>query len=127
MFSRYPKNSGSLSANYSKEVSADREMFARMDFIYTGNMYASNAMHAYTGSGSKINLRGGIETDNVRIEGYVTNLFDDNQPKGLQQLYDLSGITGGFGDGAVTAGGMRIVSIALADKRTIGLRASYKF
>ena len=30
MFSRYPKNSGSLSANYSKEVSADREVFARM-------------------------------------------------------------------------------------------------
>ena len=127
MFSRYPKNSGSLSANYSKEVSADREMFARMDFIYTGNMYASNAMHAYTGSGSKINLRGGFDTDNYRVEAYVTNLFDDNQPKGLQQLYDLSGITGGFGDGAVTAGGMRIVSIALADKRTIGVRASYKF
>jgi len=90
-------------------------------------MYASNAMHAYTGSGSKINLRGGFDTENYRIEAYVTNLFDDNQPKGLQQLYDLSGITGGFGDGAVTAGGMRVVSIALADKRTIGVRASYKF
>ena len=127
MFSRYPKNSGSLSANYSKEVSADREMFARMDYIYTGNMYASNAMHAFTGSGSKFNLRGGIDTDTYRIEAYCTNCFNDNQPKGLQQLYDLSGITGGFGDGATNAAGMRIVSIALADKRTIGIRASYKF
>jgi len=42
-------------------------------------------------------------------------------------MYDLSGITGGFGDGAVTAAGPRLLSIALADKRAIGVRASYKF
>jgi len=127
MFSRYPKNSGSLSANYSKETAADREVFARIDAIYTGKMYASNAMLAHTGSGTKFNLRGGLETDSYRIEMYVTNLFDDSQPKGLQQLYDLSGITGGFGDGVTQAAGPRIVSIALADKRTVGIRASYKF
>ena len=127
MFSRYPKNSGSLSANYSKQASADREVFARIDTIYTGKMYASNAMHAHTGSGTKFNLRGGFETDAYRVELYCTNCLDDSQPKGLQQLYDLSGITGGFGDGAITAGGMRVVSIALADKRTVGIRASYKF
>ena len=126
-FSRYPRNSGSLSASYSKEVSADREMFARLDYIYTGKMYASNAMLAHTGSGSKFNLRVGIETDNVRVEAYVVNLFDDNQPKGLQQMYDLSGITGGFGDGMVTAAGPRLLSISLADKRAVGVKASYKF
>ena len=127
MFSRYPKNSGSLSFSYVKENTADREVFARIDTIYTGKMWASNAMHAHTGSGTKFNLRGGFETDAYRVELYCTNCFDDSQPKGLQQLYDLSGITGGFGDGAVTAGGMRVVSIALADKRTVGIRASYKF
>jgi iron complex outermembrane receptor protein len=127
MFSRYPKNSGSLSFSYAKENTADREVFARIDTIYTGKMWASNAMHAHTGSGTKFNLRGGFETDSYRVELYCTNCFDDSQPKGLQQLYDLSGITGGFGDGAVTAGGMRVVSIALADKRTVGIRASYKF
>ena len=127
MFSRYPKNSGSLSFSYVKENTADREVFARIDTIYTGKMWASNAMHAHTGSGTKFNVRGGFETDAYRVELYCTNCFDDSQPKGLQQLYDLSGITGGFGDGAVTAGGMRVVSIALADKRTVGIRASYKF
>ncbi len=126
-FSRYPKNSGSISANYAKEIDAERTRFARMDYLYTGKMYASNAMLAHTGSGAKINLRVGQETDNYRIEAYCTNCFNDNQPKGLQQLYDLSGITGGFGDGATTATGPRIVSIALADKRVIGIRASYKF
>ena len=126
-FSRYPKNSGSLSANYAKEIDAERTRFARIDYLYTGSMYASNAMLAYTGSGAKINLRAGQETDNYRIEAYCTNCFNDNQPKGLQQMYDLSGITGGFGDGAVTAAGPRVLSVALADKRVIGIRASYKF
>jgi iron complex outermembrane receptor protein len=126
-FSRYPKNSGSLSANYAKEIDAERTRFARIDYLYTGSMYASNAMLAYTGSGAKINLRVGQETDKYRIEAYCTNCFNDNQPKGLQQMYDLSGITGGFGDGAVTAAGPRILSVALADKRVIGVRASYKF
>jgi len=98
-----------------------------MDYIYTGKMYASNAMLAHTGSGAKINLRTGLETDKYRVEAYCTNCFNDNQPKGLQQMYDLSGITGGFGDGATTAAGPRILSVALADKRVIGIRASYKF
>jgi hypothetical protein len=84
-------------------------------------------MLAHTGSGAKLNLRAGIETDQYRVEAYCTNCFNDNQPKGLQQMYELSGITGGFGDGAVTAAGPRLLSIALADKRAIGVRASYKF
>ena len=126
-FSRYPKNSGSLSLSHAKEMDAERTRFTRMDYIYTGKMYASNAMLAHTGSGAKLNLRAGIETDNYRVEAYCTNCFNDNQPKGLQQMYDLSGITGGFGDGAVTAAGPRLLSIALADKRAIGIRASYKF
>ena len=126
-FSRYPKNSGSFSANYLRGLGADMDLFARMDLLYTGKMYASNAMLAHTGEGTKINLRTGIETDNYRLEVYCTNCFDDDQPKGLQQMYDLSGITGGFGDGVTTAAGPRILSVSLADKRVFGVRASYTF
>ena len=126
-FSRYPKNSGSLSANYSKEINAEMTRFTRIDYLYTGKMYASNAMLSHTGSGQKFNLRTGIETGNIRVEAYCTNCLDDDQPKGLQQMYDLSGIMGGFGDGSTTASGPRLLSVALADKRVIGVRATYKF
>jgi len=126
-FSRYPKNSGSVSANYMRGLGAASDLFARMDVLYTGKMYASNAMLAHTGEGMKVNLRSGIETDNYRLEVYCTNCFEDDQPKGLQQMYDLSGITGGFGDGVTTAAGPRILSVSLADKRVIGIRASYTF
>ena len=90
-------------------------------------MYASNAMLAHTGSGQKMNLRVGVDTEKYRVELYCTNCTDDDQLKGLQQMYDLSGITGGFGDGSTTASGPRILSVSLADKRTIGVRASLKF
>ena len=125
-FSRFPKNSGSLSLDYAKEIDAEKTRFARMDYIYTGKMYASNAMLAHTGSGAKINLRTGIETDKYRLEAFCTNCFNDNQPKGLQAMWDLSGISGAMGGGA-TAAGPRVLTVALADKRVIGIRASYKF
>jgi len=97
-----------------------------MDAIYTGKMYASNAMVAHTGSGTKLNLRAGVETDKYRIEAFCTNCSNDDQPKGLQAMWDLSGITGEMGGGA-TAAGPRVLTIALADKRVIGIRAAYKF
>ena len=57
-FSRYPKTSGSVSLDFNKDVAAG-EFFARADVIYTGKMYASNAMLAHTGTGQRINLRTG--------------------------------------------------------------------
>ena len=125
-FSRYPKTSGSLSLDFNKDVAAG-EFFARVDVIYTGKMYASNAMLAHTGTGQRINLRTGLDTDQYRLELFCTNCFEDEQPKGLQAMWDLSGITGGFGDGVTTAAGPRILAMSLPDKRVFGVRASVKF
>ena len=74
-----------------------------------------------------MHLRVGVDTDRYRVELYCTNCTDDDQIKGLQHLYDLSGITGGFGDGSTTATGPRVLAVSLADKRTLGVRASLKF
>jgi outer membrane receptor protein involved in Fe transport len=125
-FSRYPKTSGSVSLDFNKDVAAG-EFFARADVIYTGKMYASNAMLAHTGTGQRINLRTGLDTDQYRLELFCTNCFEDEQPKGLQAMWDLSGITGGFGDGVTTAAGPRILAMSLPDKRVFGVRASVKF
>ena len=124
-FSRYPKTSGSLSLDFNKGVAAG-DMFARADFIYTGKMYASNAMLAHTGTGQKLNLRVGLDTGDYRLELFCTNCFEDEQPKGLQAMWDLSGITGGFGD-APAAAGPRVLAMSLPDKRVFGLRASFSF
>ena len=124
-FSRYPKTSGSVSLDFNKDVAAG-EFFARADVIYTGKMYASNAMLAHTGTGQRINLRTGLDTDTYRLELFCTNCFEDEQPKGLQAMWDLSGITGEMGGGD-TAAGPRILAMSLPDKRVFGVRASVKF
>ena len=125
-FSRYPKTSGSVSLDFNKDVAAG-EFFARADLIYTGKMYASNAMLAHTGTGQRINFRTGLDTDTYRLELFCTNCFEDEQPKGLQAMWDLSGISGEMGDGITTAAGPRILAMSLPDKRVIGVRASVKF
>jgi iron complex outermembrane receptor protein len=125
-FSRYPKTSGSVSLDFNKDVAAG-EFFARADLIYTGKMYASNAMLAHTGTGQRINFRTGLDTDQYRLELFCTNCFEDEQPKGLQAMWDLSGISGEMGDGVTTAAGPRILAMSLPDKRVIGVRASVKF
>jgi len=89
-------------------------------------MYASNAMLAHTGTGQRINLRTGLDTDTYRLELFCTNCFEDEQPKGLQAMWDLSGITGEMGGGD-TAAGPRILAMSLPDKRVFGVRASVKF
>ena len=124
-FSRYPKTSGSVSLDFNKDVAAG-EFFARADVIYTGKMYASNAMLAHTGTGQRINLRTGLDTDTYRLELFCTNCFEDEQPKGLQAMWDLSGISGEMGGGE-TAAGPRILAMSLPDKRVFGVRASVKF
>ncbi|SVC35188.1 uncharacterized protein METZ01_LOCUS288042, partial [marine metagenome] len=96
-FSRYPENSGTLSLDYSRSLNGRWSMFARADAIYTDKMYASQANVTHTGSGTKLNLRIGVETDKLRAELYCLNCTDDRQPKGLQYLFDLSGISGAFG------------------------------
>ena len=125
-FSRYPKTSGSISLDFNKGI-AQGEYFARADVIYTGKMYASNAMLAHTGTGVRVNLRSGLDAGPYRVELFCTNCFEDEQPKGLQAMWDLSGITGGFGDGATTAAGPRILAMSLPDKRVFGVRASVSF
>lgn len=126
-FSRYPENSGTLSIDFEDNFSNGWGFFARADVIYTDKMYASQANITHTGSGTKLNLRIGLEINNFTAEVYCLNCTDDRQPKGLQYLFDLSGISGAFGSVPEGIGNARGLSVALADKQMFGFRASYTF
>ena len=83
-------------------------------------------MLAHTGTGQKLNLRVGLDTESYRFELFCTNCFEDEQSKGLQAMWDLSGISGEMGGGA-TAAGPRVLTVSLPDKRVFGVRASFNF
>ena len=118
-FSRTPEFSGSASATYMQTLNDDWDWFVRGDYIFRGSTWATNANITKTGNSSRFNLRGGIESGDLRLEAYVTNLTNDKTPSSLQALFDLSGISGFIG--------ARILAVGLPDRRSFGIRSSYSF
>ncbi len=115
-FSRTPKISGTASANYRGELGNGLGRFARGDYIYRGSTWATEANVAETGDQQLVNLRAGIERDAWSLEAYVNNALDDDTFTGFQR----------FTDGSVSAAAVMLTA-GLPDKRTIGLRANYRF
>jgi iron complex outermembrane recepter protein len=115
-FSRTPKISGSASANYRGELGNGLGWFARGDYIFRGSTWATEANVAETGDQQLVNLRAGIERDAWSLEAYVTNALDNDTFTGFQR----------FTDGSVSSTATMLTA-GLPDRRTIGLRANYRF
>ena len=110
-----PETQGSLSGTYEGNVNAEWDWYARGDYIFTGSRYATQANLLETGDTQRVNLRAGIESENLRLELYGENVFEDETFTNYQFLLDFAYIPRRF----ITAG--------LPDKRTWGIRATYTF
>jgi iron complex outermembrane receptor protein len=115
-FSRVPRETASLSANYRAPFRGELDWFLRGDYIWNSGTYATEANLTETGDMNKVNLRLGVESESLRFELYGTNIFDDDTLTGFQHLPDFA-----------TNGGNRQISAGLPDKQTFGVRAIYKF
>ena len=111
-----PKYTATLSASYRAPVSDAFDAFIRADYLYQGSKFATEANLAETGAAQTVNLRLGLESDTVRLEAYVRNLTDDDTYTSIERSLDLAALT--FGNA---------ISLALPERRTWGVRASYRF
>lgn len=110
-----PKWTASATATYRDRLTGDYDWFARAEYAYEGKKYAFDENLAHTGDRQIVNVRAGIESDAVRFEGYVTNLFNDKSYK--QAIRGTDRING-----------FRTTIIAeLADRPVWGVRAAYDF
>ena len=77
--------------------------------------------HAWTGEYWLTNLRLGVQKDQLRFEGYVTNLFDEDSYTAVARWSDFS-----TADlfGFVAAQGLAITP---AEQRRFGLRMTFDF
>ncbi len=75
---RYPKWTGSVSSTYTGSLNADWDWFVRGDAIYFGKTWVSVANLAQCNDYWLFNSRAGIEKENLRVELWVKNLFDDD-------------------------------------------------
>lgn len=109
----------SASLAYRDNFSNDYEWFFRSDYIFKGSAWATPANLAKTGVTHRVNVRLGLESDNLRIEGYVTNLFDDKTYTTLERFFDLTTSSQPVRDNSFPVG--------LPDRRKWGVRTTYDF
>ena len=114
---RVPVTKGSLSGTYTFAVNAALDAYARVDYLYQGTQYIDALELTDTGASHKVNLRLGANTGDLRIEGYVRNLFDDLVVASVQLNNDLSRFGTAY----------RQLSGGLPDRRTFGVRFVYDF
>ena len=114
-----PQIKGSLSLNYTRPISDTWNWFARADGIYEGKKFADQANFAWVKPRALMHVRTGIQSDAIRVEAYVTNLFDDKTlPSASNTSFDRLTQVGVLNSTIVSQ---------LPDRRTWGIRSQYKF
>jgi iron complex outermembrane receptor protein len=110
----------SLSADYRDELVGDYEWFGRVDYAYRGKYFLDASNRGSAPARHIVNARVGVATESFQIYAYGRNLTNDD------------GLTGHLGLDILTQTPTNVnlqneIRIALPDKRTFGLRASYNF
>ncbi|MEE4453989.1 TonB-dependent receptor [Novosphingobium resinovorum] len=117
----YPEKTASLGVTWEHAYTDHLSPFVRVDAVYTDRIYESEANAAWIPQNVKVNLRVGAKVDNIRLEAFATNLFDDRTPSSVARVaYNEYSATG-------TTRSVNGIIVSLADPRTVGVRASVDF
>jgi len=122
---QFPKWSGSIAGTWTDSFTDDWDYFIRWDAAYTGKRYADEANFAYVGDQWLSNLRIGFTDGDVRIEGFVTNMFNDKTWLAGQRWTDFSADRDGLFPFEFTA--QQGIALTAPQLRQFGIRASYNF
>lgn len=125
---RFPPWSASFSATWDQPVSIGNfdSWYTRADFFYTGDFWDENTNVTRIDSALDTNLRTGLKKGDMRVEFFVTNLFNETAPVAADNFADLSIANrlrpGGFFDFAREG-----TTIGLRPKRQFGARVTASF
>lgn len=90
---RFPEFSGTASAGYQRSMGAQDWMaYGRVDLLYFGKAYADEANIAWARGYTHVNGRIGIRRENVTLEVWVRNLFDDDNYLAAARFTDFSAL-----------------------------------
>ncbi len=110
-----PEFTGSATATWTRPVfGGSMDGFVRGEYMYESTKYATEANVFETGSRNLVNLRFGVEAESYRVEAYVTNVFDDDTYNYVAINTDLDNFARAF-------------VAALPNKRSVGVRGTYRF
>ena len=119
---RFPEWSGSLSSTYTYQTSGPWSTYVRGDLTYTGETFVDQCNLGTLQDYFLFNARVGMQQENIRVELYVKNLFNEDSWRSGSDFGDFSYRGNGFNP----LSGPGIVLIP-QDKRTFGIRVFYDF
>ena len=118
--SQVPNWQASLSPSYKDHLAGDWDFFIRADYTFRGRYFTDESNVAWTAPLHLISARAGVEKENLKIEGYVTNLTQNNT---LQEA-----LGGSCCHELIVSNGVQMaIRIGPPKKRTFGIRANYTF
>ncbi len=128
-FARQPDITAALNSTYRGVLSNGWKWSIRGDMTYTGRAWDTIANIVQSDSYYRVNARIGIERDNLALELFVTNLFDDNTWNYMSRTIN-NNEAGQSLFGTLPLGNSTFqtgFAVEAPDKRDIGLRVSYSF
>lgn len=112
---RYPAFSGTASATYEwPSIYNDFDGYVRGDYLYTGEMFDTEANKASTGVSHRVNLRAGVRNGKYQAEIWGRNIFNEKSPTSIARAADQYNSTNTL-----------ILGVPL--KPTFGVRLGYAF
>ncbi|WP_260928496.1 TonB-dependent receptor [Novosphingobium sp. 9] len=116
-----PKYSGSIGAQYDYPLDTIKaDLYMRGDFVYRSGLYSDVSNLVKTQAYTQFDMRAGIKTGKVKIEAYVTNVFNNKAYSSIGDYYTIDPTFAHFSKYSGLAVGLR-------DLRTFGLSARYDF
>ena len=119
---RFPEFSGNLAVSWRGSVTDQLSGFARVDMIYFGKAFTDESNLAYARGYAKVNLRGGIDTGNIRYEFFVDNLLNDQNYAAASRFSNFSRPVN-FSTFTQHQG----INVSPQPKREFGMRMTAKF
>lgn len=113
-----PKTTWTLSTSYEQPVTDDISAYGRIDYRHQGRIYVDYTNLAYSRRDDRVDVRIGAKRGGLTVEGYVTNLFNEQTLNGFYGIDPLSYILGPQQNG---------IRVSLPEKRRIGARAIVTF
>lgn len=122
---QFPKWSGSFATTWTDSLTNNWDYFIRFDGTYTGKRFVDEKNFGWIGDQWLFNLRAGVTDENLRLEVFVTNLFDDDQYLAGNRWTDFSADQGGLFP--FEFGLQQGIALTAPKKRQFGVRAAYNF
>lgn len=122
---QFPEWSGAIAATWEDTLTADWDYFIRLDAAFTGKRYVDELNFAYIGETWISNLRAGFQKDDLRIEAFITNLFDDDNWLAGNRWTDFGATSGTLFP--FEFGLQQGIALTAPRQRQIGVRMSVDF